>query len=890
MSLTAITKDFITRSGAIIKGTTEVTSSTGQLGALQVDGGAAVAKNLIVGQGAAIHGSMVVYGTLTASGGFVFDGALSLTTATISTLTVDQQLTVTAPATLSSTTTVTGELSVSNTATFTGDTLLNGATTVGSTATFNGTVDLNGAVTVDGESTFNNTATFSAPLVVSGSNTLTVGTGATTLGGSLTVTGVGDFNDTTTATSAGAGSLQVAGGVYVEKNLIVTGTGSAFDTSTWTANALAVDGGAYIKDGLFVEGPTTFSSDVTFNGTATYVYSTNTYFTDNLMDMHVPPGGVDTNWAADDGKDIGLVFHYYKGSDKRGFLGFANDSTYLEWYENGSESEGVFTGTTYGTFKTANIQLVGTENATSTATGALRVVGGVGIGGDLYVGGTINGTVTNSVTATFATNLLGGGTGQIAFQSGDSASAFDADFTYDSATDKLTVKNVAVPGATGSTSSTTGAVVVTGGVGIGENLYVGGTIYGDLTGTATTATNLAGGASGSVPYQTADGVTTFVAIGSEDTVLTSKSGVPTWASAGSTSVGSATTATNIAGGSAGQIAFQTGTGLTGFDADLTFSTSTDTLSVTNAAIAGTTTAGTGTGALTVAGGVYIADNLIVANGATVGGSAVITTSTIDSNAVTSIVAGADISVTGTVGAVTVANTSTLQSVTTRGATTDQAIGISNTTNATSTTTGALTVTGGAGVGGDMYVGGLIYSGGAEVLTTATAPTPTLQSVTTVGATSNQAISFTNTSSSISTTTGALVVTGGVGVGGAITAGNAVTVGGSTGKGVLLDTKRTTFATEEVQILDSFFTSEFRSVRYVAQIVQGNNVHVTELVIFHAGTDVYINEYGTFFNTAELGVFDAIRIQPPGQAYVEVKFTPANSNSMTVTLAKTAITD
>jgi hypothetical protein len=49
------------------------------------------------------------------------------------------------------------------------------------------------------------------------------------------------------------------------------------------------------------------------------------------------------------------------------------------------------------------------------------------------------------------------------------------------------------------------------------------------TGNAASATNLAGGASGNVPYQTASGATTFLATGSNGQVLTLASGVPSWA-------------------------------------------------------------------------------------------------------------------------------------------------------------------------------------------------------------------------------------------------------------------------------------------------------------------------------------------------------------------------
>ncbi len=51
--------------------------------------------------------------------------------------------------------------------------------------------------------------------------------------------------------------------------------------------------------------------------------------------------------------------------------------------------------------------------------------------------------------------------------------------------------------------------------------------------TATTSTNLAGGASGSVPYQTASGTTTMLAAGTNGNVLTLTAGLPTWAASGS---------------------------------------------------------------------------------------------------------------------------------------------------------------------------------------------------------------------------------------------------------------------------------------------------------------------------------------------------------------------
>ena len=76
------------------------------------------------------------------------------------------------------------------------------------------------------------------------------------------------------------------------------------------------------------------------------------------------------------------------------------------------------------------------------------------------------------------------------------------------------------------------------------------------------ANNLVGGNSGYVPYQSAASTTAFVSAGTTGQVFTSGgTGSPTWTSQSALSVG---TATNIAGGSANQIHYQTGAGATGF--------------------------------------------------------------------------------------------------------------------------------------------------------------------------------------------------------------------------------------------------------------------------------------------------------------------------------------
>jgi hypothetical protein len=80
---------------------------------------------------------------------------------------------------------------------------------------------------------------------------------------------------------------------------------------------------------------------------------------------------------------------------------------------------------------------------------------------------------------------------------------------------------------------------------------------------ATTATNLAGGAAGSVPYQSGAGTTTFLGIGTATQILKVNAGATAleYADQSTLAVG---TATNLAGGAAGSLPYQTGAGTTTF--------------------------------------------------------------------------------------------------------------------------------------------------------------------------------------------------------------------------------------------------------------------------------------------------------------------------------------
>jgi len=112
---------------------------------------------------------------------------------------------------------------------------------------------------------------------------------------------------------------------------------------------------------------------------------------------------------------------------------------------------------------------------------------------------------------------------------------------------------------------------------------------------------------------------------------------------------------------------------------------------------------TGTGALTVAGGLGIGKDLFVGGTIYSNGRYVLTTSSVYET----IASGPDILITGTnatadsPGYIIISNVSTLQTVVSRGNYTDVNVIIGNTSTSVSTNTGALTVAGGVGVGGTL---------------------------------------------------------------------------------------------------------------------------------------------------------------------------------------------
>jgi hypothetical protein len=312
----------------------------------------------------------------------------------------------------------------------------------------------------------------------------TLGTQATTMNVfNTTATTVNAFGAATTLNigNATAATVTLRPGTLVGANAIqsvyntVATTVNAFQAAT-TLNVASTGGTTTVFSNLNVKGTTVFSDTVTFNGTATYVNSTNTVYTDNMLELHTPPGGVNATWSSTDGKDIGLRFHYYNAGDQNAALVLAHDSKSLEWYSTGAEANtGTFTGATYGTFKTGVAKFVSGNAATgnNNGTGDLQVSGGAGIAGSLYAGNIYDNSnrAITSVTATAGTGITvtGSTTG------GPSAS--------------FTVNN------NGVVSLTAGTAITVSGSGGGSWTVNNNGVTSLTAGTGVSVSNSAGGAS-----------------------------------------------------------------------------------------------------------------------------------------------------------------------------------------------------------------------------------------------------------------------------------------------------------------------------------------------------------------------------------------------------------
>jgi hypothetical protein len=501
----------------------------------------------------------------------------------------------------------------------------------------------------------------------------------------------------------------------------------------------------------------------------------------------------------------------------------------------------------------------------STTTGALIVVGGAGIGRDLNVGGKIYSqgaeVITTSTIGDWAVTEVNGGIDISVTTATGGIVTVNNISTLQSVTDRgnSTTNQLLVFNSTNASNTQSGAIVVSGGLGVGNDAYFGGLIYANNSisyGAGTTGLSLQ-------PFS----IGNYGAIYSTNVIASTTN--YSFLSNGITTNLNGTANVNLSVNGTDKLAVNSST--------VTILASTPSTSTTN-------------GALVVAGGVGIAENLFVGGNTTIAGDLTIGGNV--NGVVKQILAGTGIDVNppGGTGTVTISSIATLQNVTNSGSVTTNSIGITNDTVSFSTNSNqALLVSG--GIGALRLVASEVYQGTQQVINDVVPTagsgisidslstsngvvsfTVTNTGVTSITGTSNQIIASTATGAvtlsltdsptfttgtfldvvitgnenAISTITGSLQVQGGIGISESLFVKNTQ----------LSSYRSSVISTNSTQNLDTFSTSTFRSIRYFIQIVDITKIHITEMTLFHDNTSIYKNEYGISTNAGELGSFDA----------------------------------
>ncbi|KAJ3230661.1 hypothetical protein HDU81_004321 [Chytriomyces hyalinus] len=615
----SVAKSVYIGSNVIVNSTVDSTSTS--TGSFKLAGGAGIVGSVYIGRNLNVNGTVTVNTPVdstdavnkgyTDSGSYLSAGScISISGTTISVTTTS----ITSVGTLTGLT-VSGQTSIINTAASTSS--VTGALKVAGGLGVVGNINTGGNLAVSGTSSFSGAVTVPTPVngtdavtktYTDGLSYLTAGTGLTRTGATISLN----------ASQSGITSVGTLTGLAVSGTAVFNNT---TDSSSSITGALVIGGGLGIGKNMYVSGNSTFTGTVTVPSTVNS--------TDAAQKSYV---------------------------DELSYLTAGTGLTLSTGTLSVNSSQITSLGTLTGLTSSGAIAITSTTASTSSVTGALTVAGGVGIQGAVKIGGavgitgglTVTGTVTvpSTVNNTDAAqkayvdalSYLSAGTGLTlttgtlavnSSQSGITTIGTLTDLTVSGATSitvttdssssitgALTVSggvgiaksvsigtNLSVTGTTGltgvvsvlgttvSSSSTTGALTVAGGVGIGGTLKVGGGV--GVTGTLYVT--------GTVTVPTSVNATDAAQKGYVDALSYLTAGTGLSLSSGTLSVNSS---------QSGIVSLGTLTGLT----------SSGVVSITNT----TASASSVTGALTVAGGAGIAGNTNIAGNVSVTGTSTFT--------------------------------------------------------------------------------------------------------------------------------------------------------------------------------------------------------------------------------------------------------------------------
>ena len=328
-----------------------------------------------------------------------------------------------------------------------------------------------------------------------------------------TITGIVSISNTLNSTSTTTGALTVGGGVGIAKDLYVGGDAKI------TNNIIVYGSNSFFYGNVVVTG------NLGIQGTTFTISSNNVSYVDSIIELHTTANN--DPLTIDDGKDVGIRVHYYKGSDKFAFFGWANDSGEFEYFSDGTETSGVFSGT-YGTIKaskfrsmttadapfiinsTTQVANLNSQYAGTVTVAAQPTITSVGTLTSLAVSGIIRPSTGNGQNGIIFPTDPFGGSGDVAsikyYATSGEAGILEIQALNDADDNiQLTASgNVSVTGARESIDQSSGALVVNGGVGIAKNVNIGGATT--VNGVTTIANSTDSSSSGSGALVVSGGV------------------------------------------------------------------------------------------------------------------------------------------------------------------------------------------------------------------------------------------------------------------------------------------------------------------------------------------------------------------------------------------------
>ena len=705
---------------------------------------------------------------------------------------------------------------------------------IGTTLSVGGASTLNNTLSVTGITTVSNitdsTSSISGALIVSGglgiakacyigstTNATSTSTGALVVGGGVGIFGacyignnlVVNGNTTIAGNVAITGNATIGniignplGIVNVNANLVVNG-------NTTISGNILLNNSLYLnRDGLYFKiYDGNFNDSMTFTSTAalktTGLLASNTGFNSNISSINIGTNGaVPSNGSLDSYTveytgyffaNVTGVWTFFTNSDDGSFLWIGPEATSGYTALNAI----VQNGGNHGPQERS-----GTISLTSGIYYPIRILFGEGSSGDnLIVSFTPpSGTKTTNGTGYFFNiielsrtelGFLSGATSNIqpqitaiygnvstiqiqvsnqSYTSNNNTTSFNANVAITGVT---TVSNI-----TDSTSSISGALIVSGGIGIAKKCYIGTTL--NVTGASTLST------------LNVSGITTVS--NTTDSTISTNGALIVSGGIGIAKACFIGTTLNVSGAS-----------ILSSTLNVSGASTLSTLNVSGITTVSNTTDSTisTNGALIVSGGIGIAKKCFIGTTLTVGGASTLN-NTLNVTGVTTVsnitdstssISGALI-VSGGIGiakacyigtTLNVTGASTLNALSVTGITT-----VSNTTDSTISTNGALIVSGGLGIAKACFIGTTLNVTGASTLNN----TLNVTGITTVSNTTDSTSSISgalivsgglgiakkcfigSATSATSTSTGALVVSGGVGINGACYIGDNLNVTGS----------------------------------------------------------------------------------------------------------------